>query len=225
MRRLPLSLLFVLALAAAPAAAVTFDAPPDGVYRYSIEHSEHGALGEHVVTIATAGDERRVAVRRHIEVERLLVTVYRETTTTEELWRDRSLVGFERRTDGTRGATSLALGVRNGLLVFAESGKPTGLPAGTFPTHPWNPQIVEETVLFDTGDGHAVRVDTRAAGVEEVLVDGRRLTAQRFEMTGDERRSLWYDALGRLLRMEIHNADGSRVTFTLQRLPETGGPS
>jgi hypothetical protein len=220
-----LSLLFVLTLAAAPAAAVTFDAPPDGVYRYSLEHSEHGALGEHVVTVTTVGDERRVAVERHIRVERLWVTVYREDTTTEELWRDRDLVSFKRETEGSDGSTSLALVARDGTLVYAESGKPTGLPVGTFPTHPWNMLIVEETVLFDTGDGHAVAVATQRGGEEEIVVGGVRAKAQRFEMTGDERRSLWYDALGRLVRMEIHNADGSKVIFTLRQLPQPGGLS
>jgi hypothetical protein len=219
MRRLAVSLAFSLSLAAWPAVAVTFDPPPDGVYRYSLEHSEHGALGEHNVIITTQGDERRVAVERHIKVERLLITVYREDTATEELWRDRSLVSFQRETKGSDGTTSLSLVERNGELIYKDSGKPTGLPVGTFPTHPWNPLIVEETVLFDTGDGHAVAVATQLAGEEEVLVGGTRLKAQRFEMTGDERRSLWYDALGRLVRMEIHNKDGSRVLFTLQQLP------
>lgn len=215
MRRLALSLL-LLGLAIAPAAAVTFDPPPDGVYRYSLEHSDHGTLGEHVITIATSGDERRVSVERHIKVERIWVTVYREDTETVELWRDRDLVGFERHSKGSGGTTTLELVARDGTLVFADSGKSTGLPVGTFPTHPWNPLIVEQSVLFDTGDGHPVNVTTRLAGQEEIVVAGTRVAAQRFEMTGGERRSLWYDALGRLVRQEIHNDDGSKVIFTLR---------
>ena len=54
---------------------------------------------------------------------------------------------------------------------------------------------------------------------------GVRLTAQRYEMQGDERRTLWYDSLGRLVRQQIHNADGSTITFTLQRLPDNRGLS
>jgi hypothetical protein len=223
MRQLAFSLLFASALAATPVEAVTFDAPPDGTYRYTIEHSEHGTLGEHVVTLTSKGDERRVQVERHIKVERLWVTVHREDTRTEELWRDRSLVSFQRETVEGDKTTRLAIEERGGELVFSDSGKATGLPAGTYPTNPWNPGIVNETVLLDTSDGHAVRVTTKPAGEEQVVVGGVRLTAQRYEMQGDERRTLWYDGLGRLVRQQIHNADGSTITFTLQRLPDNRG--
>jgi hypothetical protein len=219
MRKLALSLLLLAGLAAAPARAVTFDAPPDGTYSYGIEHSEHGQLGTHVVTIVSDGDERHVKVERHIRVERLWVTVYREDTRTEEVWRDRDLVRFWRKTTSGDKTTELSVEERNGQLVFADSGKATGLPLGTFPTHPWNPNIVEQSVLMSTDDGQPVQVTTRLAGEEQVTVGGVAVKAERFEMTGGENRSLWFDSVGRLVRQEIHNADGSTITFTLQHLP------
>jgi len=229
MRRLALAILMVAGLmaaglvaagAAAPAArAVTLDAPPDGVYAYTLEHSEHGKLGEHVVTISTDGDERHVQVERHIRVERVWITVYREDTRTEELWRDRDLVRFWRQTVKDGKTNELTIDTRNGWLVFADSGHSTGLPLGTFPTNPWNPGIVEQTVLMDTDDGRPVHVKTRPAGEEQLTVGGVAVTAQRFEMEGEDRRTLWYDGLGRLVRQQIHN-DSGIVTFTLQKLPD-----
>lgn len=218
MRGLSLSLL-LMCVAAVPAGAVTFDAPPDGIYSYAIEHSEHGALGTHVVTIESQGDERHVRVERHIKVERVWVTVYREDTETEELWRDRELVRFWRETSKGDKTTELTVEARNGELVFADTGKSTGLPVGTFPTHPWDPEIVEQSVLMSTDDGHAIQVSTKRVGEEQVSVGGSAIAAERFEMVGGERRTLWYDGLGRLVRQVIHNADGSTITFTLQRLP------
>jgi len=203
-------------LLAAPALGSSIEGPPDGVYRYRVEHSEHGTLGTHVVTLATEGDRRRVTVERKLEVTRLLITVYREETATEEIWEDGRLVSFRRTTSDGDDSERLELAVRDGLLVFAGSGKPTGLPAGSFPTNPWNPEIVEETLLFDTDDGSPVQVTTRFAGREDVVVAGQRLEASRFEMEGDQRRSLWYDALGRLVRMELHRGGSETVIFTLE---------
>ena len=220
MRGLTLSLLLLTSFSAPPAGAVTFDAPPDGTYAYGIEHSEHGPLGTHVVTIESDGAERLVTVERHIKVERLWVTVYREDTRTEELWRDRDLVRFWRQTTVGDKTTELNVEARHGELVFADSGQATGLPLGTFPTHPWNPGIVAQSVLMSTEDGAPVQVTTTLAGEEQVSAGGITVTAARYEMTGGERRSLWYDSLGRLVRQQIHNADGSTVTFTLQRLSQ-----
>lgn len=211
-----LGLLLAPPLGAPAALASSIEGPPDGVYRYQVDHSEHGLLGSHVVTLATEGDRRRVTVERRLEVTRLLITVYREETSTEELWEEGRLVSFRRETRDGGSPERLALAVRDGQLVFADSGKPTGLPAGTFPTNPWNPEILEETLLFDTDDGSAVRVVSRFVGRESVTVAGERLEASRYEMEGDQRRSLWYDALGRLVRMEIHRGGGETVIFTLE---------
>lgn len=221
MRRTALSLLLLLlGIAAAPARAGTFDAPPDGTYTYAIEHSEHGKLGTHSLSIQTDGDDRHVKVERHIKVERVWITVYSEDTQTEEIWSDRDLVRFWRKTVKSDKTTELTIEAKDGQLVFADSGKSTGLPVGTFPTNPWNPNIVEQSVLMSTDDGRAVQVKTRLVGEEQVVVGGVREDAQRYEMTGGEKRTLWYDSLGRMVRQVIHNDDGSTVTFTLQRLPD-----
>jgi len=218
MRRLAAIALLLCGLAPVPAAAGTLDAPPDGIYRYTLEHSEHGKLGETVITIASDGDERRVSVERHIRVERVWITVYREDTETEELWRDRDLVHYRRQTRKGDETTELVIDLRNGWLVFADSGQSTGLPVGTFPTNPWNPAIVEQSVLMDTDDGRPVRVTTRPVGEEQLSIGGVAVAAQRYEMEGDERRTLWYDPLGRLVRQQIRS-DNGMVTFTLQALP------
>ena len=47
----------------------------------------------------------------------------------------------------------------------------------------------------------------------------QRLTATRFEMTGGERRTFWFDDRGRLLRMDLHRGGDEVVTFQLERLP------
>ena len=200
------------------ALASTAERPPDGLYRYRLEHSDHGALGTHTIAIASDGDERRVTVERRLKVTRVLITVFREETDTEEVWRDGRMVSYRRVTDDGE-ESMLTAREEEGLLVVQGPEGRFELPLGTFPTHPWNPEIVEERLLMDTGSGRPVEVEILAAGEEEVVVGGLRLEAQRYEMTGGQRRSLWYDEAGRLLRMVIHREDGGGVTFALEALP------
>ena len=200
------------------ALASTVGRPPDGVYRYRLEHSDHGELGTHTIAIVSDGDERRVTVERRLKVTRVLITVFREETDTEEIWRDGRMVSYRRVTDGDE-AEALRAWEEGGRLVAEGPEGRFELPLGTFPTHPWNPEIVEERLLMDTGSGRPVEVETLPAGEEQVVVGDQRLQARRFEMNGGQRRSLWYDEEGRLLRMVIHRDDGGGVTFALERLP------
>lgn len=210
-----LSILALVCLLAAPSASATTSlTPPDGVYLYRLTHSTHGELGTHRVTLRSDEESRRVTVERKLRVRVLLVTAYREETRTEEVWQDGRMVRFSRQSDDGDAVSTMTAAVEGGSLVAEGAKGKVTLPAGTFPTNPWNPAIVEQTLLMDTSDGHAVKVTTRAAGEETLTVMGQALPATRYEMTGDEKRTLWYDAEGRLVKQVIHR-DGDTVTFTL----------
>ena len=215
-RLLALLLLFVLPLAAQASSPA---GPPDGTYRYSIEHSEHGKLGTHVITIATQGDTRRISADRRLLVERILIVVYRENTLIEELWQGGVLQSYSRHSDYGDKVTTLTATLAADGLEIDNDGKRSTLPAGLMSTHFWNPQLVEQSQLFSTEDGSLLQVSVTQAGDEQLVVGGQRLTASRFEMTGGERRTFWFDDQGRLLRMDLHRGGGEVVTFQLERLP------
>jgi hypothetical protein len=214
-------LLALLLLLVAPLAAQASSpaGPPDGTYRYSIEHSEHGKLGTQVITIATQGETRRVSADRRLKVERILVVVYRENTTIEELWRGGVLRSYSRRSDYGDKVTTLTATLGADGLEIDNDGQRATLPAGLMSTHFWNPQLVEQRQVFSTEDGSLLDVSVSQAGDEQLVVGGQRLTATRFEMTGGERRTFWFDDQGRLLRMDLHRGGGEVVTFQLERLP------
>lgn len=214
-----LALLLLLALPAGPAAASTPAGPPDGTYRYSITHSSEGALGSHAITVTTEGETRRIAAERHIKVERLFVTVYREDTTIEELWRGGELQSYARVSDYGDKVTRLEAERQGDRLRVTADGKASELPGEVFSTHFWNPRLVDAPRLFSTEDGTLLQVAWSRAGGEEVVVAGQRVAAQRFEMQGDERRTFWFDDEGRLLRMVIHRGGSETVTFQLVGFP------
>jgi len=214
-------LLALLLLLVAPFAAQASSpsGPPDGTYRYSIEHSEHGRLGTHVITVATQGDTRRVSADRRLKVERLFVVVYRENTLIQELWQGGQLQSYSRDSDYGDKRTRLTATLGAEGLEIDNDGRQSLLPGGLMSTHFWNPQLVEQGQVFSTEDGALLQVGVTQAGDEQVVVGGQRLTATRFEMTGGERRSFWFDDQGRLLRMQLHRGGGEVVTFQLERLP------
>lgn len=193
--------------------------PPDGTYAYTIEHSEHGKLGTQTITIATDGETRHVSDDRRLKVERLFVTVYREDTRIEEFWQGTDMQSYSRVSDYGDEVTRLTATRQGDHLVIDNDGKTSELPADTLSTHLWNPLLVEQTRLFSTEDGSLLKVAFARAGEEDVVVGGQRLKANRFEMTGDERRTFWFDDQGRLLKMQLHRGGDEIVTFQLKALP------
>lgn len=214
-----LALLLLLALPAGAAAASSPAGPPDGTYRYAITHSSEGPLGSHAITVTTEGEARRVTAERHIQVERLFITVYREDTTIEERWEQGRLLSYARVSDYGDKVTRLSATLRGDELAVEADGKASTLPGGLMSTHFWNPALVGETRLFSTEDGSLLAVSWTEAGEEEVLVGGQRVKASRYEMQGGERRTFWFDGQGRLVKMLIHRGGGETVTFQLEGFP------
>ncbi len=211
-----LTLLFGAPLAAL---ASSPSGPPDGTYSYRIEHSEHGRLGTQVITVKTDGEQRLISDDRRLKVERFYITVYREDTRIEEVWQGGVMQSYSRRSDYGDKVTTLTATLEGDRLVVLNDKARSELPAGTMSTHLWNPLLVEQDHLFSTEDGTLLKVQLKTVGPEQVVIGGQRLDATRFEMTGDEKRSFWFDDQGRLLKMQLHRGGDEIVTFQLQALP------
>ena len=87
----------------------------------------------------------------------------------------------------------------------------TEAPPTIVSNHPWNHQVIDRTLLFDTQRGRLQDVQVAPAGTETIMVGGRALAAQKYNITGDLRRELWYDEAGNTLtRMPVPAPPGLR---------------
>lgn len=211
-----------LRFAAAFAAALVVTAtgalaqePPAGTMVYKINHSEHGDIGTHAVTFSLSGDrDLMVDVKIGMAVKILFITAFRYESTRQEIWRGGRLVSYRAETDDD-GTTYSVRAEAKGDQLEIDTGKGAQtVPLGTFPSHPWDMAIVEQTRLFDTQTGEVLAVAVQEAGEETVEAGGRLVAAKKYLMTGDLRRELWFGADGRWLQMRF-DKDGAKVTFTL----------
>jgi hypothetical protein len=85
--------------------------------------------------------------------------------------------------------------------------------------HPWNHDVIERTLLFDTQRGRLQQVQVTPAGAETVTVAGRGIVARKYRITGDLERELWYDDAGRWLQSRLEH-DGAKITLTRQSAPD-----
>ena len=88
--------------------------------------------------------------------------------------------------------------------------------------------MIERTLLFDTQRGRLQEVEVTPAGTETITVAGRKIEAQKYRITGDLERELWYDDAGNWLQSRLEH-DGAKITLTRRSVPiaracEAGSP-
>ena len=192
--------------------------PPAGTsVVFGIHHEEHGDVGEHRVSFSREGEDLVVSVDNLITVEIFFITAFRFQAERREVWRDGRMIAYDSRThdDGTDILVSARLEGEK-LVIDGPEGR-IEAPAGTFPTHPWNPAFLGQSLVMDTKTGRLLSIETVDAGRETIEAGGRMIRARKHRITGDTRREIWFDEAGNLVQLRLYT-DGKAVTFTLQEI-------
>jgi Family of unknown function (DUF6134) len=195
-----------------PALACTH--PPERV-EYVIRHDTYGEVGRHVITFACDGEELIVETKIEGEVKVLMVPLFQREGTYREVWRGDRLVAFDSRiVDNGEVYEVRARAEGDHTLIDGRRGR-IEAPPTIVSNHPWNHEVVQRTLLFDTQRGRWQKVQVTPAGADTITVAGRALEAQKYRITGDLERELWYDHAGNWLQSRLEH-DGAKITLTRQ---------
>ncbi len=204
----------VLALALAPGTqTMAAYQPPAGTVEYTIHHSKYDVIGTHGVSFSRGADELTVNVVIQIKVKLLFITAHSLESERREVWRGGRLVAYRARTDENSKLFNVSARMEGDSLVISGSNGTTRTQQPVFPTHPWNPEIVNQRLLMDTKTGELLEVSTKAAGEDTVEVAGVPVRTRRYVMSGGLDRELWFDESGNWIQMKFKN-DGATLTFT-----------
>lgn len=187
---------------------------PSGTMLYGIHHEKYDDIGTHEVTFSRSGEDLMVEVKNRLKVKVLFITAYRFEAKRREVWRGGRLVSYRSRSDDDGTEIVVRAEAEGDKLVIEGQHGRAEAPLGTFPTHPWNAKIVEQSKIMDTKTGAILAVSVAAAGDETIEVGGRKVKASKYRMTGDMERELWFGPDGTWLQMRF-DKDGDTITFTL----------
>lgn len=204
------SALCLMILAAAPALACQ---PPPSPAEYTIRHATHGEVGSHVITFRCEGDALVVETEIAGELRVLTVPVFQREGHYREVWRGDRLIAFDSRVvDNGEVYEVTARAGPDRTIIEGRRGR-LEAPLTIVSNHPWNHAVVERPLLFDTQRGRLQEVRVTPAGSERIIAGGRSQIAQKYVVTGDLERELWYDEAGNWLqsRLELR---GDRITLS-----------
>jgi len=182
---------------------------------YGVHHEIFGDIGEHRVSFSKSGEDLIVDIDNSVAVKLWVMTAFRFKARRREVWRGDRLVAYWSHTNDDGRDYRVTAKVEGQELLIDGPGGHGFAPAGTFPTHPWNKAILNQSLLMDSKSGQLLRLTIRPAGKETLEAGGCRIEAEKFEVRGDQERELWFDAEDNWVQLRFLK-DGKAVTFTLK---------
>jgi len=208
MRRLSL-------LCAALAAALTGPAqaePEARTLHYTVVRDGE-PIGTSTVRIRKSGPETVAEVATRIAVKIAFVTVYRYEQHETERWADGRLVALNAVTDDNGTPHKVSATRSGGKLRLEADGKVSEVDPALMPFSPWNAELVRKTAALSTNDGRVTPLSVTDLGEEELVLQGRPLTARHYSLKASFPQEVWYDRERRLVQVEIHGSDGSKIRY------------
>ncbi len=174
-------------------------------------------FGQHEVRFERGADGSLVA-RTKVSLRAGLgpITVYRYDLEAVETWRDGAMVALEGElnNDGKTGRVEAA--AQGGVLVVNGTEFTGQVPLGILPSSHWNLMQTRAQRILSTEDGEIIEVDVRPRGREVIEAGGRQVEAMRYLMDSDIDVDLWYDGLGRWVKLAF-TARGQDIEYVLDQ--------
>ena len=180
---------------------------------YAIHHETYGEVGKHVITFSCDGNDLVVETTIEGEVTVLLVPLFTRDGRYREVWRGDRLIAFDSHIVDNGEVYDVRARANGDRTVINGRRGRIEAPPTIVSNHPWNHEVIERTLLFDTQRGRLQEVAVTPAGRETVTIAGRKVEAQKYRITGDLERELWYDDAGNWLQSRLEH-NGAQITLT-----------
>lgn len=196
--------LLLLFLVSAPGGAIE-----PGTYRYRIDHSLHGDIGSHLMTVTIAADGRLIVDHQaDIEVTVLAVPVYFRTVVMQEVWQDGRLLRFHSRVDDNGEVREVAARAEGDVLLIEGVEGMLRAPARTAPNQPSFEGAIDRATFFRIASGELVEARVVGSEQETLEMDGASLATTRYTLAGGREERVWFGPGGLFVKWELDPGGG-----------------
>jgi hypothetical protein len=211
---------FMGAPSAMPATPPDAGIPPDGQMEFAV-YRKGDQIGTHRLTFIEKGEKLEVHVDVELKVKVLFLTVYRYEHESTEVWNGDRLISFNSQTHQNGKDWQVSAHENADQLVVKTGEAQRELPEALYPTSYWNPEMMNQSVWFNTQYGSLIDVNVEPAGNDRVEALGRTVEASRYKVTGvipetgkPVDMDLWYGQNGELMKLQfIAVKDGSIIEY------------
>jgi hypothetical protein len=213
------AVLLALALALPLGRAAWAEGPPTGIYIYTIIR-EGEPVGQQRMEFVNDGERLRVLSHMELSVTLLGMTLYAFDQQVEEVHQDGRITSLVSEADDDGKDRKVNLTLQGDLLKGEYNGDARAVEPTLVTSLFWQKPALGETQVLDTVRGKVRDVTVKDLGVETLRLPVGRIETHHYQMTGEWKRDLWYDANGILVAgQRTDSPDGSVVRLELQQRP------
>lgn len=213
MRKLPFVLGTVVTICSIAAGTVTRADSPVTTLKFAVTRNGD-QIGSTTVKLQRNGDQTIAETATTVQVKIAFITVYRYEQRLTERWVGGKLDALSAVTDDNGSMHRVSASRTGDKLSVDADGKVSQVDAAMIPANLWNAALVRMRAALDPKDGSVMPVSVVDRGKEQLVVQGRALTAHRYSIKTTIPQEVWYDEQQRLLKVELRGSDGSMINTT-----------
>jgi hypothetical protein len=172
-------------------------------------------IGSTTVKLQHNGDQTIAETATNVQVKIAFITVYRYEQRLTERWVGGKLDALNAVTDDNGSMHKVSAARSGGKLSVNADGKISQVDPAMIPANLWNASLVRTTAALDPKDGSVTPVLVVDRGREQLVVQGRALTAHRYSIKTTIPQEVWYDEEQHLVKVELRGSDGSTINTIL----------
>ena len=174
---------------------------------------EEDKVGFHRVKFSEELDGLKVQINFKIEIDFLFLTAYQFKYQSEAKWADGQLDQLKIKVDDDGDEFELTANRQNNLIHVVGTNETFKTTSPLFPTNHWNAAVLGQTRVLNTLTGKINNVSILSKGIETVSTKNGPIKATRYVYSGDLDNEVWYDDLGRWVKMRFKASDGSTINY------------
>ncbi|GAB2178139.1 DUF6134 family protein [Dongia sp. agr-C8] len=213
------AILLTLALALPFGRAARAEGAPAGIYIYTIIR-EGEPVGQQRMEFVNDGERLRVLSHMELSVTLLGMTLYAFDQQVEEVHEDGRITSLTSEADDDGKDRKVNLTLQGDLLKGEYNGGARAVEPTLVTSLFWQKPALGQTQVLDTVRGKVRDVTVKDLGVETLSLPVGRIETHHYQLSGEWKRDLWYDANGILVAGQRSDSpDGSVVRLELQQRP------
>jgi hypothetical protein len=193
------------------------DGPPAGIFIYAISR-DGSPIGQQRLEFVNDGEKLRVLSHTELDVNLLGMSLYGFNQQVEEVRVGDKLMSLTSEADDDGKDRKVNLSLEGDVVKGDYNGDQRVIDPKLVTSLFWQKPPMGETQVIDTLRGKVRDVNVKDLGTETLNLPVGRVETHHYQLTGEWKRDLWYDANGILVAGELIK-DGATVRQELQQRP------